>query len=75
MIQEMNRQASPQCNDMVSTTNDLHVPRAGDVHSHNFIPVMQKGGLLTVDIGQDCSGLNVAVPYKTPLAPVAKPEA
>ena len=50
------------------------VPCAGDMHSCDFIPVIQKGGLLAIDIGQDCSKLNVAVPHKTPSAPVAEAE-
>jgi hypothetical protein len=42
------------------------------VHSCNVIPFSHKCGLLTIDIRQKCSRLDVSIFYKTEPAPAAK---
>jgi hypothetical protein len=42
--------------------------------SQDLIPTTLKRGLLTVDVGQNCSNLDVAVPHKTAPTPLAKAE-
>jgi hypothetical protein len=44
------------------------------MHSHDVIPSSHNWGLVTIDVREKCSGLDVGVLHNTESAPVAKAE-